>query len=154
MVSVVGKFCLHMLAYKHHLATAEPRASMSSSGQYFLSVYYANMALWRLKKKNWKNIFWFETNRLHIFLQQRIIQDEQRTVIWSMQQWRALLKPSYKGKRILLKEKRSSGVPSLYREAIASHWLHPRWEEESFFLLASVIVAGCESIPCWSPDSI
>ena len=52
MLSEVGIFCLHMLSYKHCLATAETRASMSSSGQYFLSVYYANVPLWRLKKKN------------------------------------------------------------------------------------------------------
>ena len=26
------------------------------------------------------------------------------------------------------------GVPSLYREAMASHWLHPHWEGRGVFL--------------------
>ena len=55
------------------------------------------------------------------------------------------------------REEKEVGVAAtVNKESVASHWLSSaRKEAESFFfLLGSAIVAGCESSPCWSPDSI
>lgn len=66
----------------------------------------------------------------------------------------SLAEAPYKGKRTLLQEKRSLGVPPLYRDAALLIGCVLAVRKKSLFAVGLCYGAGCESIPCWSPDSI
>ena len=64
--------------------------------------------------------------------------------------------PEQQGKNAFMERKRNLGRATENKQSMAFHWLSPGRERRGSFLLlqGSSVLAGHESAPFWSPDSI